>query len=158
MSFYYPPWNDSVEPSQSSIKQWMQNIYTKTQPIEQYRWNQANIDTLFYAGSQNFVNRYFNFSPNTASQQYYFNLIQQPINMITGYERQHRKNFIYVPTEGSDAQTTDQYTKLMTHVANAGCIHEQKSKAKELSCITGMVLAQPYLDFSGQDQAQGSLS
>lgn len=77
--------------------------------------------------------------------------------MITGYERQHRKQFSYVPTEGADPQTTDQYTKLITHVANAGSIHEQKSKAKELAAISGMVLAQPYLDYSGDDQAQGEL-
>ncbi len=77
--------------------------------------------------------------------------------MITGYERQHRKNFNYIPCEGADPQTTDQYTKLITHEANAGSIHEQKSKAKELAAISGMVLVQPYLDFSGNDQAQGEL-
>lgn len=77
--------------------------------------------------------------------------------MVTGYERQHRKNFAYTPTEGSDPQTTDQYTKLITHCANKGCIHEQKSKAKELAAISGMVLAQPYLDFNGDDPAQGEL-
>ncbi len=116
-----------------------------------------NVKTLFYAGSQTFVNRYFNFSPSTSFQQYYFNICQQPVNMITGYERQHRKNFAYVPAEGADAQTTDQYTKLITHVANAGSIHEDKSKAKELALISGMVLAQPYLDYTGDDQAQGQL-
>lgn len=157
MSFYYPPWNNALEPNQGNVRQWLDNLYSKFQPIEQSRWNQSNIDTLFYAGSQTFVNRYFNFSPTTSYQQYYFNLIQQPINMITGYERQHRKNFNYVPTEGADAQTTDQYTKLITHVANAGSIHEQKSKAKELSAIAGMCLAQPYLDYTGDDQAQGEL-
>lgn len=78
--------------------------------------------------------------------------------MITGYERQHRKNFSYVPSEGADSMTTDQYTRLITHVCNAGAIHEQKSKAKELSAVSGMVLIQPYLDFSsGDDQAQGDL-
>lgn len=77
--------------------------------------------------------------------------------MVTGYERQHRKNFNYVPTEGADAQTTDEYTQLITHVSNAGAIHEQKSKAKELAAISGMCLVQPYLDFSGDDQAQGTI-
>ena len=77
--------------------------------------------------------------------------------MLTGYERQHRKNFNYVPCEGSDPQTTDQYTKLITHEANAGAIHEQKSKGKELAAISGMVLLQPYLDYTGADQAQGEL-
>lgn len=157
ISFYYPPWNNALEPNQGNVRQWLDNLYSKFQPIEQSRWNQSNIDTLFYAGSQTFVNRYFNFSPTTSYQQYYFNLIQQPVNMITGYERQHRKNFSYVPTEGADPQTTDQYTKLITTVANQGSIHEQKSKGKELACISGMVLLQPYLDYSGDDQAQGDI-
>lgn len=77
--------------------------------------------------------------------------------MVTGYERQHRKNFSYVATEGADAQTTDQYTRIITHVANTEGIHEAKSKAKELAAISGMVLMQPYLDFTGDDPAQGSL-
>jgi hypothetical protein len=157
ISFYYPPWNNALEPNQGNVRQWLGNLYSKFQPIEQSRWNQSNIDTLFYAGSQTFVNRHFNFSPTTSYQQYYFNLIQQPVNMITGYERQHRKNFSYVPTEGADPETTDQYTRLITHVSNAGCIHEQKSKAKELAAISGMVLLQPYLDFTCDDQAQGDL-
>ena len=157
MSFYYPPWNNALEPNQGNVRQWLDNLYSKFQPIEQSRWNQSNIDTLFYAGSQTFVNRYFNFSPTTSYQQYYFNLIQQPINMITGYERQHRKNFSYIATEGADAKTTDQYTKIITNVSNGGDIHEQKSKAKEFAAISGMVLLQPYLDYTGDDQAQGQL-
>lgn len=154
---YYPPWNNSIEPNQGNVRTWLDNLYSKFQPIEQSRWNQSNIDTLFYAGSQTFVNRYFNYSPSTSYQQYYFNICQQPINMITGYERQHRKNFAYIPCEGGDDQTTDQYTKLITHAANAGCIHEQKSKAKELAAVSGMVLIQPYLDYNGNDQAQGEI-
>lgn len=157
MSFYYPPWQNSLEPNQGNVRQWLDNLYSKFQPIEQSRWNQSNIDTLFYAGCQSYVNRYFNFSPTTTFQQYYFNLVQQPVNMITGYERQHRKNFSYVPAEGADAKTTDQYTRIITNVANSGDIHEQKSKAKELAAVSGMVLCQPYLDYTGDDQAQGCL-
>lgn len=157
MSFASQPWNNSLEPNQGNIRQWLDNLYSKFQPIEQARWNQSNIDTLFYAGSQTFVNRYFNYSPSSSYQQYYFNILQQPINMITGYERQHRKNFSYVAGEGGDAKTTDQYTKLITHCANVGCIHEQKSKAKELAAVAGMCLAQPYLDYTSSDQAQGEL-
>lgn len=75
--------------------------------------------------------------------------------MITGYERQHRKTFSYVPTEGGDGQTTDQYTRLITHVANAGNLHELRSKAKELAAVSGMVLVMPYLDYTGADPVQG---
>lgn len=77
--------------------------------------------------------------------------------MVTGYQRQHRKQINYLPCEGADTKTTDQYTKLMTHVSNVEGIHEQYSRACEQSAITGMVLVQPYLDYNGNDQAQGEL-
>lgn len=77
--------------------------------------------------------------------------------MVTGYQRQHRKNWNYLPGPGADTQTTDQYTKLMTTVCNQGDIHEQFSRACEQACITGMVLLQPYLDYNGNDPAQGQL-
>ena len=157
MAFYYPPWNNALEPSQGNVRQWLDNLYSKFQPIEQSRWNQSNIDTLFYAGSQTFVNRYFNFAPTTSYQQYYFNICQQPVNMITGYQRQHRKSITYVPIEGADPTTTDQYTRLIMHASNTEAIHEQFSKACELATISGMVLLQPYLDFTGDDAAQGQL-
>ena len=77
--------------------------------------------------------------------------------MLTGYQRQHRKSFNYIPAEGADTQTTDQYTRLITHVANTEGIHEQFSRACEQAAITGMVLLQPYLDYTDKDQAQGQL-
>lgn len=126
-------------------------------PLEQARWNQSNIDTLFYAGCQSFVNRQFNFSPGINFQQYYFNLVQQPINMVTGYQRQHRKSFMYEAADGADPLTTDQYTRLMANNSQKEGIHEAFSKSCELSAIAGMNLMQPYLDFTGDDPAQGQL-
>ncbi len=77
--------------------------------------------------------------------------------MVTGYQRQHRKSINYVPSEGADSNTTDQYTRIITHISNTNGIHEQFSKACELAAVGGMVLLQPYLDFSGDDQAQGEM-
>lgn len=156
-SFYNAPWQNDQEPNSGNVRHFLDQLYSKFMPLEQSRWNQSNIDTLFYAGNQSFINRTLNNGLATSYKDYYFNLVQQPVNMITGYERQHRKNFSYVATEGADPLTTDQYTTLITHAANQGCIHEQKSKAKELAAISGMVLLQPYLDYTGDDQAQGTL-
>lgn len=135
----------------------MDALYSKFQPIEQSRWNEASIDTMFYAGSQSLSPRIYNFAPGWSQDKYYFNIVQQPINMVTGYERQHRKGFMYQASEGGDNQTTDQYTRVITHACNVGSIHQQKSKAKELSAISGLVMAQPYLDFTDRDAAQGAL-
>ncbi len=77
--------------------------------------------------------------------------------MVTGYQRQHRKNINYIPSEGADPNTTDQYTRLVTHISNTEGINEQFSKACELAAVSGMVLLQPYLDYTGDDPAQGSL-
>lgn len=157
LSLYPQPYENMMEPNEYNIKRFLDNLYQKFQPLEQARWNQSNIDTLFYAGAQTYVNRYYNFSPSTSYQQYYFNLVQQPINMISGYQRQHRKAINYVASDGSDPSATDQYTKLMTLVNNKNGILEQFSKACELSSISGMVLMQPYLDYTGDDPAQGEM-
>ena len=77
--------------------------------------------------------------------------------MVTGYQRQHRKSINYIASEGGDSQTTDQYTRIIDHAANVGAINEQFSKACELATISGLVLLQPYLDYVGDDPAQGCL-
>lgn len=126
-------------------------------PLEQARWNQANIDTLFYAGNQSYINRNFSFSPGITAQQYYFNLVQQPVNMVTGYQRQHRKAINYQAADGADPSTTDQYTRLISNVCQKEGIHELFSKSCEFSAVAGLNLIQPYLDYSGDDPAQGQL-
>jgi len=90
-------------------------------------------------------------------QNFYFNLLQQPVNMVTGYQRQHRKAINYLPGQGGDSSTTDQYTRLMTQVCNSELVYEQFSRACEQSCIAGLVLLQPYLDFTCKDPAQGDI-
>lgn len=157
MSFYYPALNDMSEPSQGNVRGWMDSLYQKFQPIEQARWNESHIDTLFYAGSQSLNPRSYSFAPGWTQDQYYFNIVQQPVNMVTGYERQHKKGFQYQASEGGDNKTTDQYTRLITHACNVGNIHLQKSKAKELSCSAGLCMAQPFLDYTCTDAAQGTL-
>lgn len=135
----------------------MDGIYSRMAPLEQPRWNQSNIDTLFYAGSQQYINRTLGSNMSNAQQQYYFNICQQPVNMVTGKQRQNRKSITYFPSENSDPQTTDQYTQLILESNNANGVNEQYSKACELSAVSGMVLTQPYLDFTGDDPAQGDL-
>ena len=83
--------------------------------------------------------------------------MQQPVNMVTGYQRQHRKSIIYQPSDGADPNTTDQYTKIIMHACQAEGIHEQYSKSCELAAVAGMNLMQPYLDYCGDDPAQGQL-
>ncbi len=77
--------------------------------------------------------------------------------MVTGYQRQHRKSIVYQAADGADPQTTDQYTKLIMNNAQKEGIHEVFSKSCELAAVAGLNLLQPYLDFTGDDPAQGQL-
>jgi len=146
-----------MEPNQGNVRHWLDSLWQRFQPVEQARWNQSNIDTLFYAGNQSFINRNFSFTPGITPQQYYFNLVQQPVNMVTGYQRQHRKSIVYQAADGADPQTTDQYTRLISNVCQKEGIHEAYSKSCELAAVAGMNLIQPYLDYTGDDPAQGQL-
>jgi len=156
MPMQFPPWDTDVEPNESNIKTWMDNLYGKFEPIEQARWNQANIDTLFYAGEQRFINSYFNFYPQYNWQTFQFNLVQQPVNMVTGYQRQHRKSINYTPIEGSHQEYADDLTKVMTYANSYRGILDKMSTAYEQSAIAGMVLVQPYLDYT-DDPVNGTL-
>ncbi len=77
--------------------------------------------------------------------------------MVTGYQRQHRKSIVYQASDGADPITTDQYTRLIMNVCQKENIHESYSKSCELAAVAGMNLMQPYLDYTGDDPAQGQM-
>lgn len=159
MSYLLPPWETGAEPNASNVRQFCGNLYTKLHPLDSYRWNEGNTDTLFYAGNHSYINRYYNFAPaaGVTNNNFNFPLLQLPVQMVTGFQRQNRKSINYIPSEGADPHTTDQYTRLMTHLFNTEGLNEQYSKACELAAVSGMVLLQPYLDYMGEDPAQGNL-
>ncbi|HEX5553441.1 MAG TPA: hypothetical protein VFX43_09355 [Chitinophagaceae bacterium] len=156
MSYYFPPWDTNLEPSDGNVRNWLDNLYAKFQPVEQARWNQANIDTLFHAGEQRFINSYFNFYPQYNWQNFNFNIVQQMNNMVTGYQRQHRKSIIYQPFESNHPTAADDWTKVEMYCNQYRQRLEKFSRACEESCISGFVLLQPYLDFR-DDPINGTL-
>ena len=150
------PWDTNYEPNEHNIVQWMDSTYEKYESIEQARWNQSNIDTLFYAGEQNFINSYFNFTPNNNYQNFHFNFLQQPINMVTGYQRQHRKSISYVPVEGTQQEFSDDLSTVVKYANSYRNVLEKFSKGCEQACISGMTMIQPFLDYS-DDPINGTL-
>ena len=76
--------------------------------------------------------------------------------MVTGYQRQHRKSIVYIPSETDDTTVTDQYTKIIRKSHQLRGIDEKFSRGCEEATIQGMVLAQPFLDFK-DDPVNGTL-
>lgn len=144
------------EPNANNIVNILQNVYTRFQSVEEVRWNEANIDTRFWAGDQDYIYQYFTFAPNYSFKNFYFNIIRQPCNQITGYQRQHRKSISVVPVEFASQHTADQFNKLLAFSHTKRHILEKFSDACEQSMVNGMVLLQPYLDFK-DDPINGTL-
>lgn len=144
------------EPNANNIVNILQNIYTRFQSVEEVRWNESNIDTRFWAGDQDYIYQYFTFAPNYNFKNFYFNIIRQPVCMITGYQRQHRKSLSVTPVEMASQHTADQFNKLLQFSFTKRHILETFSDAVEQSVTSGFVLIQPYLDFT-EDPINGVL-
>ena len=144
------------EPNANNIVNILQNIYTRFQSVEEVRWNESSIDTRFAAGDQDYINQYFTFAPNYNFKNFYFNIIRQPVCMMTGYQRQHRKSVSVVPVEYASQHTADQFNKILSFCHSKRHILEKFSDAIEQSITSGMVLIQPYLDFK-EDPINGTL-
>lgn len=136
------------EPNENNIVNILQNIYTRFQSVEEVRWNESNIDVRFWAGDQDYIYQYFTFAPNYNFKNFYFNIIRQPVCMIGGYQRQHRKSVSVVPVEMASQHTADQFNKLLQFSHGKRHILEKFSDAVEQAITSGMVLMQPYLDFT----------
>lgn len=105
------------------------------------------MDSRFAAGDQTLWNDIYGNLPAFRKRQFNFNRIRRIVNMISGYQRQHRKSTSVTPVESSDDKTADQFSKLMYHVANSANVHENISESFEGAVKTGMNLLSTWLDF-----------
>ena len=128
--------------------------------MEQQRWNEGLTNQLFYCGNQSFVNSYYGWRGNTSNtaSNLFFNIVKEPVCAFTGYQRQHAKQLTYLPYNNSDSATPDQYTKVIRKAWVKGKLSQTFSQGIEDTAVTGLILFQPYLDYYGDDPAQGDLA
>lgn len=125
----------------------MDYTYAKNITINQSFWNEADIDSRFKAGDQSLWNDIYGNLPAFRRRQFSFNRIRRVVNMISGFQRQHRKSTAVMPVHPQDEETADQMTKLLYHVNNFGHVLETISEAFEGAVTTGMNLLSTWIDF-----------
>lgn len=126
----------------------MDYTYSKNITINQSFWNEADIDSRFKAGDQTLYNdMYGGGVPAFRKRQFCFNRIRRVINMISGYQRQHRKSTSVSPIHPKDQKTADQFSKVISHINNYGHVLETISEAFEGALTTGMNLLSCWIDF-----------
>jgi len=130
-----------------NILKMMDNTYAKYITINQSFWSEADIDSRFVAGDQTLWNDIYGNLPAFRKRQFNFNRMRRVINMVSGYQRQHRKSTMVTPIESGAQATADQFTKLLYHINNHGRVLETISDAFEGACITGMNLLSTWVDF-----------
>lgn len=145
----FPQLNESFyTDNDRTILQRMDYTYTRNITINQVFWAEADLDLRFKAGDQSLFNNLTAGGPAFRQRQYTFNRIRRSINMVSGYQRQHRKQTSCTPVHPRDEETADQFTKLFYHVNNTAHVPEIMSEAFEGGITCGMNLLATYLNFS----------
>lgn len=125
----------------------MEAFYAESITINQSFWGEADTDTRFVAGDQTLWNDLYGNLPANRRRQFNFNRIQRIINMISGHQRRNRKSTIVTPVENGDAETADQFSKIMMWLNNQESILHTISNSFEGSLVTGMNLLQVWVDY-----------
>jgi hypothetical protein len=134
----------------------MDNTYAKYITINQSFWSEADIDSRFKAGDQALFSDIYGNLPAFRRRQFNFNRIRRIVNMICGYQRQHRKSTQVTPIEIGAQETADQFTKLLYHVNSHGNVLETISDAFEGAVTTGMNLLSTWIDYTS-DPINGTI-
>lgn len=143
-------------PENKEIVARMESFYAESITINQSFWAEADLDTRFEAGDQTLWNDLYANLPVNRRRQFNFNRIKRVINMISGHQRRNRMSTIVVPYENGDAETADQFTKILMWANNQEGILNTISDSFRGSLITGMNLLQVWMDYR-QDPINGNI-
>jgi len=125
----------------------MEAFYAEAITINQSFWSEADTDTRFEAGDQTLWNDIYGSIPINRRKQFNFNRIRRVVNMISGNQRRNRKSIIAVPTENGDADTADQFSKILMWLSQQEGVLETISDSFHGSLVTGMNLLQVWMDY-----------
>lgn len=134
----------------------LQTFYAQAITLNQSFWAEADTDTRYEAGDQSFFNDLYGNLPANRRRQFQFNRIKPIINMISGYQRRNRKTTICQPIENGDAETADQFTKVIMHISNNEGVYETISGAFHGGLVTGMNLLYVWNDYRN-DPVSGNI-
>ena len=119
-------------------------------------WIEGDRDSRVYAGDTSIYGEIYRATPVNRMGQFSFNRTKRVVNMISGRQRQTRKNIIAAPCENADNETADQFSKVIQWIVNQDGIDTTFSDSCESSLITGLSLLHMYLDFRS-DPVSGNL-
>ena len=126
------------------------NEYNDFYEESYYAWNPfyplADRDLRFYLGDQwDAKERQKLFQEGRNA--FVFNRSRRNINMVTGYQRQHRLSSIVTPIEDSDQETADQLSQLLLYCMQSADGYRVISDCFGGACKTGWNLMTMWMDY-----------
>jgi hypothetical protein len=154
----FPQLSDTYYTDQDhDVLKLMDYTYAKYITINQSFWSEAELDQRFRAGDQSLWNDIYGNIPAFRRKQFNFNRIRRITNMITGYQRQHRKSTVCTPIENSDEATSNQFSKILLWDDQKNHVLETISDAFDGAVVTGMNLLSVWMDYRN-DPVNGDIA
>lgn len=144
------------EENDNAILARMSTFYKDSITINQSFWEESQIDTRFEAGDQTLWTDMYGLIPQNRRKQFNFNRIRRVVNMISGWQRRNRKSTVVTPVENGDAETSDQFTKILMWINQKEGVLDTVSEAFHGALVTGLNLLQIWVDYR-QDPVSGSI-
>lgn len=139
-----------------NVKSMMDEAYQQGYLVNSSFWREASIDKRFKVGDQNLLSLLYGDEAFYSRRRFFFNKIRRHVNMITGYQRQHRKSSLLIGVEDKDDQLANDYTELSMWSERREGFHEYFSQAFEGACDVGISLLHMYNDYT-LDPVSGDL-
>lgn len=134
----------------------MESFYAESITINQSFWGEADTDTRFEAGDQTLWSDIYGNLPANRRRQFNFNRIRRVINMVSGHQRRNRKSTIVTPVENANAETADQFSKVLMWINNQEGVLDTISESFHGALVTGMNLLQVWVDYRS-DPVSGNI-
>lgn len=134
----------------------MESFYAESITMNQSFWGEADTDSRFYCGDQTLWNDLYGNLPATRRRQFNFNRIMRVVNMISGHQRRSRKSTVVIPIENGDADTADQFTKVVMWAMQQEGGLETISESFLGALVTGMNLLHVWMDYR-EDPISGNI-
>jgi hypothetical protein len=134
----------------------MEAFYAESITINQSFWSEGDTDQRFECGDQSLWNDLYGNLPANRKRQFNFNRIRRVVNMIGGHQRRNRKSTIVTPIENGDADTADQFSKVLMWINQQEGVLETISESFHGSLVTGMNLLHVWMDYRS-DPVSGNI-
>lgn len=138
---------DPSEVNSKNVKQMADHFYQYAYPANAAYWQQGSIDKRFKVGDQTLWAMVYGDNQYFQSRRFFFNLTMRHINMVTGFQRAHRKSTITLPVFKNDS-LADEYNQVLKWCENRDGFQEYFSQAFEGAADTGLSLLHLYPDYT----------